>query len=151
MQLVEAIDPVTQPEPEPFVTIDRFHDLGSANVAEGLLGAAGLEVRLRDEQTVGVNWMLAPAIGGVRLEVRESQAQLARDLLAAEDGQVARLGPPSGDAEEAAYRRRQTKRKRATGLVGLALVSPILLVLGAAALALIRNERRGPEPSKEGS
>jgi hypothetical protein len=45
-------------------TIARFRDLPAAQLAQGMLEAAGIPAFLADEYFVGVNWQLSYAIGG---------------------------------------------------------------------------------------
>jgi hypothetical protein len=87
-----------EPDPRPLVVIDRFHDLASAQIAVEMLQAAGIEALLKDEQTLGVDWLLGPALGGARLLVRDDQVEEARQLLAAADqGEGVYLGDgPAG-------------------------------------------------------
>lgn len=92
-----------QPDTAPLVVIDRFHDLAAAQIALEMLASAGIDAILKDEQTLGVDWLLGPAIGGARLLVREPDAAEARQLLAEADGGEGRYlaEPAPGIAEPA--------------------------------------------------
>jgi hypothetical protein len=52
-----------------FVTIRRYRDLSEAIVARCLLESSGIEVNLRDENLVRLEWQISNLIGGIRLEV----------------------------------------------------------------------------------
>jgi Putative prokaryotic signal transducing protein len=62
-------------------TIARFRDLPAAQLAQGMLEAAGIPAFLADEYFVGVNWQLSYAIGGVRLQVPYEHVEEARNIL----------------------------------------------------------------------
>ena len=70
-----------------------------AHLARGCLEAEGIECRLADEHIVGVQWLYATAVGGVKLKVRERDQEWARTLL----GDVGREHPSArwitGDLE----------------------------------------------------
>ena len=61
-------------------TIATFLNLLEAQVARGLLQAAGIECVLLDEYASGIHWAHGD-LGGIRLQVRESEAEAARALL----------------------------------------------------------------------
>jgi hypothetical protein len=67
------------------VTIARFRDLPEALLAKGSLDAAGIEAWLADENMVRMDWFLSNAIGGMRLQVRASDADEALRVLAGSD------------------------------------------------------------------
>ena len=67
------------------VTIDRFLLLSDASVAKATLDAAGIDAVLTDENIVRMAWSEAAAHGGVRLQVRRSDAPLAIAMLTADD------------------------------------------------------------------
>ncbi len=74
-------------------TIATFLNLLEAQVARGLLEAAGIECVLLDQYASGIHWAHGD-LGGIRLQVRESEAEAARALLAS-------APPPAEvDAEE---------------------------------------------------
>jgi len=64
-----------------FVVVASFWRIPEAGMAASVLRSEGLEVDVTDEGLAGVNPFLAPAIGGVRLLVRETDADRARTLL----------------------------------------------------------------------
>jgi hypothetical protein len=63
------------------VTIATFDNTVKANLARNQL-AAGIRATLVDEHTVGLNWTLSNAIGGVKLIVREEDYEDAARILA---------------------------------------------------------------------
>jgi len=67
------------------VTIDRFLILSDAALAKSALDAAGIESVLSDENVVRLSWAEAAAQGGVRLQVRRSDAPIAIALLTADE------------------------------------------------------------------
>lgn len=70
------------PMPDPLVTIATFRDLPEALLAQGKLEAGGIESFLADDNVVRMDWFWANAVGGVKLQVREEEAESALDLLA---------------------------------------------------------------------
>jgi DNA-directed RNA polymerase subunit RPC12/RpoP len=88
-----------------FVTIMTFTYPMELAVLRGRLEADGIECRVLDELTVQVNPFYSNAIGGVKLQVRESDIQKAIGILI-EGGYIKNedLQPPKG----------QTKPDRAT-------------------------------------
>lgn len=67
-----------------WITLLRFSTVHEAEVARGLLEAAGIEAHLLDTATASIAWHLAPAIGGVRLQVRPADRNAALEVLAGE-------------------------------------------------------------------
>lgn len=67
------------------VTVGTFDMPAEAHLAKGLLEANGLTAFLADELTVGVAWHLSNAIGGIKLQVAESDVERATGILAARE------------------------------------------------------------------
>lgn len=67
----------TQNMTGPLVTIMTFRDLPQALLAQGKLEAEGIESVLGDENVVRMDWFWANAMGGIKLQVRSQDAQLA--------------------------------------------------------------------------
>jgi len=68
-------------ESENLVTVVSFvypHELG---IPQSLLESEGIECFVRDEFTVNVHPFYSNAIGGIKLQVRENDAQRAMDIL----------------------------------------------------------------------
>lgn len=63
------------------VTIATFRDLPEALLAKGKLDSAGIQTFLADDNLVRTDWFWSNAIGGVKLQVGEADAQEALDLL----------------------------------------------------------------------
>ena len=66
---------------ESLATIATFVRLEEALVARGVLESAGVECFLADENMMRIAWPYQLAIGGVRLQVLESDAGAASELL----------------------------------------------------------------------
>ena len=65
-------------------TIASFDHTLDANLAKTRLEAEGIDCVLTDEHITSMNWFWVPAIGGVRLQVRESDARRALEILEGE-------------------------------------------------------------------
>jgi Putative prokaryotic signal transducing protein len=63
------------------VTIAAFRDLPEALLARGALESAGIPCYLANENIVRLDWLLANTVGGVRLQVRAADADLAAEVL----------------------------------------------------------------------
>lgn len=63
------------------ITIATFSTPYEAQLAKGLLEENGILACVADEYTVGINWLYSNAVGGVRLQVIESDAERALELL----------------------------------------------------------------------
>ena len=64
------------------ITVGNYPDLASAQIAQSLLDAAGIEATIPDEFLAGVNWQMSVALHGVRLQVTPDDADAARAVLA---------------------------------------------------------------------
>lgn len=53
-----------------------------AHVLISRLASAGIDAAIRDEYTVTFNWLISNAIGGVKVEVREEDYAIAREVVA---------------------------------------------------------------------
>lgn len=80
------------------VTIATFETAPRAHVARAALEDAGIRVFVADEEIVSMDWMLSNAVGGVKLKVRESDAERALAVLDARFG----TGEPLVSDEELA-------------------------------------------------
>jgi hypothetical protein len=63
------------------VTIRHYRDLSEAIVARSLLESSGMRVELRDENLVRLDWQWSNFIGGIRLQVEETDEAAATALL----------------------------------------------------------------------
>ena len=64
------------------VTVATFWNPVEAHVLVTRLEGAGIHAFLADEQTVTMDWLLANAIGGVKVQVAERDLERARQVLA---------------------------------------------------------------------
>src|SRR5580765_7990153 len=67
---------------EPGVVVGTFLHGYEASLAQGRLAAEGIESEVRDGALIGLVWLYSNAVGGVKLSVRESDAERAREILA---------------------------------------------------------------------
>ena len=67
---------------EPLVTVATFHGLWEAELAKARLGAEGIGSTIPNENLIRLHWGMLPAVGGVRLQVREEDAEAATEILA---------------------------------------------------------------------
>ena len=65
----------------PLVIVGRFREPALAHLAKGKLESEGITSFVRDEYLVGVDWEYSLAIGGVKLEVAEEDAERAIEIL----------------------------------------------------------------------
>jgi len=74
--------PVANPERSPQLPIVRvFRDLPEAWLARSVLDSGGIQCFLFDENIVRLDWFWSNAVGGVKLRVREEDANDAVQLL----------------------------------------------------------------------
>lgn len=69
------------PEPESMVTIRSFGDVMQAWLAKSNLESAAIECRLVDDNMVRLHWGIVNVIGGVKLQVKPEDAEVALELL----------------------------------------------------------------------
>jgi len=76
------------PEPTPLATevaspvaIRRYRDLPQAAMAQSILESAGIESFLADANLVRMDWFYSNAVGGIKVVVREEDAEEARQIL----------------------------------------------------------------------
>jgi putative signal transducing protein len=80
--LDQSKDPGSEePEFRDLVTVRSFWGLSEAELAKGLLDAAGIESFLFDDNMVRMNWFNANALGGVKLRVDAENVQAADEIL----------------------------------------------------------------------
>jgi len=80
-------DPEVESMPDRLVTVATFWSSGEANLAKNRIEEAGLRVVITDDMTTGMDWLLTNAIGGIKLQVMEHDAEAA--LAALEVGEPA--------------------------------------------------------------
>ena len=66
---------------EELVTISKFCSLGEAKLAQGKLVSAGISAFVCDENMHAMNWHMGMALGGIRLQVPDSQVVRALEVL----------------------------------------------------------------------
>ena len=86
--------------PDRLVTVATFWSSGEANLAKNRIEEAGLRVVITDDMTTGMDWLLTNAIGGIKLQVMEHDAEAA---LAALEGNEPATSPATGDDREEAH------------------------------------------------
>ena len=86
---------------EELVTISKFFTLGEAKLAQGKLVSAGISAFVCDENMHALNWHIGMALGGIRLQVPDSQVVRALEVLDdfEPDGADALAGSDDGDDE----------------------------------------------------
>ncbi len=67
--------------PEELVTIAKFSSLGEAKLAQGKLVSAAISAFVCDENMHAMNWHMGMALGGIRLQVPDSQLVRALEVL----------------------------------------------------------------------
>ena len=75
--------PVADEDDPDLVTVGRYRDSPEAFVARAVLEDAGIRCFLRDENTVGINWLWSNVVGGMRLQVAAKDEAAAREVLLA--------------------------------------------------------------------
>lgn len=68
-------------EPEAMVTIRSFGDVMQAWLAKSNLESAGIECFLVDDNMVRLHWGIVNVLGGVKLQVKREDADVALELL----------------------------------------------------------------------
>lgn len=80
--LVSSLEDAPEPgRPDRLVTVAAYGTPTEASIVASRLEAAGIETFLADAETIAAHGLLAPAIGGVKVQVRESDARRAADVL----------------------------------------------------------------------
>jgi hypothetical protein len=69
------------PEFQSLVTLRYYRDLPEAQVAKSALDSAGIFAFLRDENVIRIDWGYSNAVGGIRLQVRQADANAAEEVL----------------------------------------------------------------------
>jgi len=67
-------------------TIATFSKPEDAHLLRMRLDAGGIEAFVQDENMVQMDWLLSNAVGGVRVQVADEDANAARDYLANDKG-----------------------------------------------------------------
>ena len=80
------------------VTISKFYTLGEAKLAQGKLVCAGISAFVCDENMHALNWHIGMALGGIRLQVPDSQVVRALEVL--DDFEPEEPGVPQVEDED---------------------------------------------------
>ena len=88
---------------EELVAVDSFVFPDEAKLARGLLEGAGIPCYLANEHTLGANWNLTNALGGLKLMVPADLLLEAREILNARvsDEELLAESEASGDSDSA--------------------------------------------------
>ncbi len=62
-------------------TVGNYPDLATAQIAAAMLAAEGIDASIPDEYVAGLDWRMATALHGIRLQVDAADAQRALELL----------------------------------------------------------------------
>jgi hypothetical protein len=73
--------PAPTPELPSLVTLRQFLTVQEAVMAKSILDSAGVDSVLADDNVISMNWLWSNALGGVKLQVRKTDAAIASDLL----------------------------------------------------------------------
>lgn len=65
----------------PLVVIKSFRDPYLAHLAKAKLESEGIRAFLQNEYTIGIQWLYSNALGGVKLEVPQAEAEEAIKIL----------------------------------------------------------------------
>jgi len=63
------------------VTLRQFRDLPEALLAKGSLESAGIQAYLIDDNMIRMDWFISNLLGGIKLNVRAEDAEVARQIL----------------------------------------------------------------------
>jgi len=72
---------VKKPDSPKPVMLRRYRDLPEASVAQSILDSAGVESFLADDNLVRMDWFYSNLVGGIKIFVREEDAEAATKLL----------------------------------------------------------------------
>jgi hypothetical protein len=123
VELVDLLVDGTELPPEPLVIIAALDTPVKASILASRLEAEGIESFLADAETIAVHGLLAGAVGGVKVQVRASEARRAAAISAQVALEAAR--PPCPKCGS-----RDVRRK------GLSIPATVLLVLSLGILSL---------------
>jgi hypothetical protein len=65
-----------------FVTVATFNEVPKAEIARNILAEGGIKSYLSDSELVAMDWLIANAIGGVKVQVASEDAERALEVLA---------------------------------------------------------------------
>lgn len=82
------------------VTIKIFDNYITAHIYKSRLEAEGIVCFLKDENTVTMHWLWSNAIGGIKLQVLETEKEKAEQLLQEEEEEIKKAQETPGFWEE---------------------------------------------------
>ena len=68
-----------------FKTIASYRDLPLAELAKAKLMSQGIYCHLLNAHHIGMNWLYSQALGGIKVQVRSEDAEIARKILARDE------------------------------------------------------------------
>lgn len=80
--------------------IANYPDLSTAEVARSVLEANDIPAWIPDANLAGIDWRLGTALGGVRLQVDDEDAETAAELLSAALNAAGEVGTAGLEADE---------------------------------------------------
>ena len=72
----------------PLVTVRHFYNHPEAFLAKSALDVDGIPAYLADHHIVGINWLFARAVGGIRLIVANEHLSRASEILEGDDSNI---------------------------------------------------------------
>jgi hypothetical protein len=81
--------------------VRTFSFAGLAHAARAYLAAEGIQAFVFDDGMVGANWLNSRAVGGVKVKVRQGDAERALQVLASAEEKAAQGETGEGEAYEA--------------------------------------------------
>lgn len=63
------------------ITIKKYWDITEADLAKSLLDSAAIDCFLANANTIATYGLIANAMGGIELQVKESEATKAQEIL----------------------------------------------------------------------
>jgi hypothetical protein len=99
VDLVDVLLDDTDPTPENLVTVAAFDTTVKASILASRLEAEGIECFLADAETIAAHGLLAPALGGVKIQVREPDAARAAAIIRQAVPAPARICPSCGSVD----------------------------------------------------
>jgi hypothetical protein len=72
---------LSNPDGKEFVVVRHIRDMPEALLSKSVLESAGIECYLGDEGVIRMDWLWSNAVGGLKLWVRQEDAESASELL----------------------------------------------------------------------
>lgn len=68
-----------------FITIVSYRDLPLAELARAKLESEGIYCHLLNQYHIGINWLYSQALGGVKVQVRSEDKEIAKQVLSEDE------------------------------------------------------------------